>query len=145
MLPTYSFGVMIVALTIGSSMYSMSLGSGMLVGLSSQMRIGRRCVLIAVDDGGRGRDQVEQEFAFEAFLDDLIVQQAEEAAAEAKAQGGRGFRLEGEGGVVELELFQGVAQIGVFGAVDRIEAAVDHLVDFLVAGQRLRRRVGRPG
>jgi hypothetical protein len=39
-----------------------------------------------VDDRGGGRDQVEVELAAEALLDDLQVQQAEEAAAEAEAQ-----------------------------------------------------------
>ena len=40
----------------------------------------------AVFDAGRGGDQGEVELALEALLDDLHVQQAEEAAAEAEAE-----------------------------------------------------------
>src|SRR5262249_9192222 len=46
----------------------------------------------AVVDAGRGRDQVEIELALEALLDDLHVEEAQEAAAEAEAQGRRVLR-----------------------------------------------------
>ena len=46
-----------------------------------------------VDDRGGRSDEVHLEFAFEAFLNDLHVQEAEEAAAEAEAEGLRGFRF----------------------------------------------------
>jgi hypothetical protein len=39
------------------------------------------------------------------------VQQAEEAAAEAEAERGAGFHLEGEAGVVEAQLADGFAQL----------------------------------
>ena len=39
-----------------------------------------------VDDARRGRDEVEVVLALEALLDDLHVEQAEEAAAEAEAE-----------------------------------------------------------
>ena len=58
-----------------------------------------------VDVGHRG-DDVEVELAVEALLDDLHVQQAEEADAEAEAQGRGGLRLVRQGGVVELELIE---------------------------------------
>ena len=76
----------------------------------------------AVDDVGRGGDQVEAELALEALADDLEVQQAEEAAAEAEAERDGGLRLVDQRGVVELQLVERVAQVGVVGAVDRIEA-----------------------
>jgi hypothetical protein len=41
--------------------------------------------LDAVDDAGRGGDQVEVVFAGEALLDDFKMQQAKEAAAKAEA------------------------------------------------------------
>ena len=72
------------------------------------------------------------------------MEHAQKAAAEAEAQGGGGLGLEGEGGVVELELLQGVPQVGVFGAVLGIYAAVDHRLGGPVAGQRGRRRDLRP-
>ena len=50
----------------------------------------------AVAHGRRGRDEVEVVLALEPLLDDLHVEQAEEAAAEAEAERGRGLRLEGE-------------------------------------------------
>ena len=61
-----------------------------------------------VDHGGGGGDDVQVELALQALADDLQVQQAQVAAAEAEAQGHGGLRLVGQGGVVELELVQGV-------------------------------------
>ena len=65
------------------------------------------------------------------------MQQAQKAAAEAKAQSHRGFRLEGEGGVVELQFFQGVPQVRIVGAVRRIDAAEHHRLHRPVSSQRL--------
>ena len=48
----------------------------------------------AVGDVRRGLHQVHVLFAFEPLLDDLHVQQAEEAAAEAEAERIGGLRLE---------------------------------------------------
>ena len=90
-----------------------------------------------VDDGGQGRDEVEVELALQPLLDDLHVQHAEEAAAEAEAEGDGALRLVGERSVVELELVKGVAQVGIFGAVLRVDAAVDHGPGGGVAGQGL--------
>src|SRR5438552_10223773 len=53
---------------------------------------------------GGGDDQREVELALEALLDDLEVEHAEEAAAEAVAERERGLGLEVEGGIVEAEL-----------------------------------------
>ncbi len=91
-----------------------------------------------VADAGRGGDEVEVEFALEALLDDLHVEQAEEAAAEAEAEGDGGFRLEEEGGVVELELFERVAEQGVLVRVDGVDAGEDHGLDFFKAGEGVR-------
>ena len=79
-----------------------------------------------VDHRGRGGDEVEVELALEALADDLEVEEAEEAAAEAEAEGGGGLHLGGEGGVVELELLDGVAEVLEVGGVDGEEAAEDH-------------------
>ena len=65
------------------------------------------------------------------------MQHPQKAAAEAEAQGHGGFRLEGQGGVVELELLQGVPQVGILAAVLGVNAAVDHGLGGPVAGQRL--------
>ena len=60
-----------------------------------------------IDDRRRGRDQVEVELALQPLLDDLQMQQPEEAAAEAEAERGRGLRLVMEAGVVERAAWPG--------------------------------------
>ena len=98
-----------------------------------------------VYDRGQGGDEVEVELALEPLLRDLHVQHTQEAAAEAEAEGDGALRLEGEGGVVELELFEGLAQVGVLAAVLGVYAAVDHGPRGAVAGQGLGRGAGGLG
>ena len=88
-----------------------------------------------IDDVGQGGDQVQVELPLQPLLDDLHVEHPQEAAPEAEAQGGGGLGLEGQGGVVELELLQGVPQVGELGAVLGVDAAVDHAPGGAVAGQ----------
>ena len=90
-----------------------------------------------VDDGGQGGHQIQVEFPLQTLLDDLHMKHTQKSAAETKAQRHGGFRFKGEGGVVELELFQGVPQVGILGAVLGIHAAVDHGLDRTVTGQGL--------
>ena len=90
-------------------------------------------------------DEVEVELALQTLGDDLHVEQTKEAAAEAEAQRGTGFQLKGQGGVVELQLFQRVLQIGVPCAVGGVDAAEDHGLDLTVAGQSLGGGVIRQG
>ena len=63
------------------------------------------------------------------------MKKAEETAAEAKAESDGGLRLEGEGRVVEAELFEGVAEHGVLVRVDGVEAGEDHALDVFEAGE----------
>ncbi len=81
--------------------------------------------------------------ALEAFLHDIHVQEAEEAATEAEAERDGGLRLEDERRVVELELLERVLEVVVVRALDGIEAAVDHRIHAAVARQRLRRALFR--
>ena len=90
-----------------------------------------------IDDAGQGGHQVQVELPLQPLLDDLHMQHPQKAAPEAEAQGHGAFRLEGQGGVVELKLFQGVPQVGVLAAVLGVNAAVDHGLGGPVAGQRL--------
>ena len=90
-----------------------------------------------VDHRGGGRDQVEVELAAQALLDDFQVQQAQESAAEAEAQGGRAFHLVGEAAVVQAQLADRGAQVLEVGGVDREQAAEDDGLDVLEAGQGL--------
>ena len=86
--------------------------------------------------GGRG-DQLQVELALEALLHDLHVQQAEEAAAEAEAEGGRRLRLKGEAGVVEVQLLERLAQRWVVLSAEWVEAGEDEWQRDLVARKRL--------
>lgn len=54
------------------------------------------------DAGGRG-DDIQVELPLETLGDDLHVEQAQEAAAEAKAQRGTGLKFKGQGSVVQLQ------------------------------------------
>ena len=90
-----------------------------------------------VAHAGRGGDEVEVVLALQPLLNDLKVQQAEEAAAEAEAERDRRLRLEGEAGVVEAKFFERVAQHGVLVRVDGVEAGEDHALDVFKTRQRL--------
>ena len=94
---------------------------------------------------GGGSDQVEIELPLQPLGDDLHMEQAQETAPEAEAQGGTGLLLVGQGGVVELEFFQSVLQVGVLGAVGGVDAAEDHGFYLAVAGQGLGGGVRRQG
>ncbi len=91
------------------------------------------------------RDDVDVEFAVEAFLHDFHVQKPEEPSAEAKAQCFGGFRFPADGGIVEAEFFEGLAQILVVFRVDGVDAGIDHRQDVLVARERLCCGVSRIG
>src|SRR3954453_19204199 len=91
----------------------------------------------SIDDARRGGDQVEIVFAGQPLLDDLEVEQAEEAAAEAEAQSGARLHLEAEAGIVEAELRYAFAQFLEIGGVDREQAAEDDRLDLLEPRQRL--------
>ena len=89
--------------------------------------------LHAVGDVRRGHEQVEVELALEPLAHDLHVQQAEEAAAETEAERLRRLGLVEERRVVQLQLLERVAQLGVVVGVGREEAGEDHRLDVLVA------------
>ena len=89
---------------------------------------------------GRGDQQLQPVLAFQAFLDDLHVEQPKEPTAKPGAERNAGFRLEGERGVVELQLLQRLPQEGVVVRLRRVEPGEDHRFRLLVAGERFRRR-----
>ena len=141
--PTYSVGVRIGDVDVGLLDAAISFGVGIADGLST---ISMRAVdqLEPVLDVGRGRDEREVVLALEALAHDLHVQQAEEAAAEAEAERARRLGLVGERRVVEPQLLERLAQVGVLVAVDRVETAEHHRLRVAVAGERLGRvRDGR--
>ena len=92
----------------------------------------------AVAHAGRGGDQVDAELALQALLHDLHVQQAQKAAAETEAQRDGVFRLVEEGGVVQLQFAEGVAQHFVIAGLHGIKSGEDHRLDGFEARQRRR-------
>src|SRR3990172_9437021 len=98
-----------------------------------------------VADRRGGGDQGQPELALEPLLDDLHVEQPQEAASEAEAQRDRGLRLEAEGGVVEPELLQRIPQRLVLGVLQRVESREDHRLGLPEPGERGGRRVRRLG
>ena len=80
---------------------------------------------------------VHVELPVKPLLHDLQMEQAEETAAEAEAQGQGGLGLEDEGRIVELELLQRRAQILVFVGLHRIDSREEHWLDLLEAGNGL--------
>ena len=91
----------------------------------------------AIDHRGRGRDQVQVEFAGQPFLDDLQVQQSQEAAAEAEPQRRRCLRVVVEARVVQPQPSQAFPQLLEIVGIDGIQAAPHHRHRRLEPGQRL--------
>jgi len=89
-----------------------------------------------IDHRGSGGNQVLVEFPLQALLHDFHVQEPEEATAEAEPQGLGDFRFKLQGGVVELELFQGFPQGVVLVGFHRIESGENLGFDFFETGQR---------
>ena len=84
--------------------------------------------------------ELEVELAMQALLDDLHVKKAQEAAAEAEAQGRRGLGLVMEARVVQPQLGEAVAQLLEVRRIEREEAAEDDGHARLEAGQGRRTR-----
>ncbi len=72
-----------------------------------------------IDHRRCGGNQVHVELALQPLLHDLHVQQAEETATETEAQGLRHFRLILQRSVIQLELFQRIAQRFILVGLDR--------------------------
>src|SRR6185295_14265993 len=83
------------------------------------------------------RDEVARVLALEPLLDDLHVQQAEEAAAEPEAERHRAFGLEREARVVQMQLVERLAQQRIVLAAERVDAGEHEALGLLVPGERL--------
>ena len=90
-----------------------------------------------IDNRRGGGDEVEVVLPFQPLLDDLHVQQAEEAAPEAEAKRDGGLGFEPEGGVVELQLLERLAEVVVVRRIDGEDAAEHVGLHILEADQRL--------
>ena len=102
-------------------------------------------VVYHVGDVGHGRYHVHVEFAVEPFLHNLHVEQSQEPATEAETQGGRRLVLEGERGIVQLQLLQAGAQVFVVLGFDGINASEDHRLNLLESFYGLGRGVADAG
>ena len=78
----------------------------------------------------------EVELAVESLAHDLHVQEPQEPAAKAEAQRFGGLGLVGDGGVVELQFVERVAQVRQVVAVDGVDPAEDHRLGVEVALER---------
>ena len=94
-----------------------------------------------VGDVRGGLDQREVALALEPLLDDLHVEHAQEAAAEAEPERVGRLRLEREARVVERQLLQGRAEVVELVVGRREQAAEDDRHRLLVARQG---DLGRP-
>ncbi len=78
-----------------------------------------------------GGDDIHIELTVQTLLHNLHVEQAQESATEAEAQGHRTLRREGQGSIVELQLFERSTQVLVIAWVDRINTCEDHWLHLL--------------
>ena len=88
-----------------------------------------------VNHAGGGGDEVLVKLALQALLHDFHVQQAQKAAAKAKAQRLRDFGLEVQRSIVELQFFQRIAQLVVLARFGGVQAGKHLGFDFFKAGQ----------
>ena len=110
------------------------IGGRQIGGILNQPHLAVDAFDLVLDRGGR-EDKFEAVLAFQSFLDDLHVQQAEESHAIAKAERGRGFRLVLDRTVGQSELVECVGELLVVGRVGRVETGEDHRLGFPVTGQ----------
>ena len=106
----YSAGRMKLTRTIGWRNSSISPASGTFLRRVDLERLAGRGDDL-VGDVRRRLHQVDVGLLLEPLLHDLHVQQAQEAAAKAEAQGVARLRLEVEAGVVDRQLVERVAQL----------------------------------
>ena len=88
-----------------------------------------------VDYRRRGHNQVNVKLPLQTLLDDIHVKQAQESAAETKAQGLGGFRFKLETGIIELQFFQGFTEVIVLVGFNGIETGKNHGIHLLIASQ----------
>ncbi len=98
-----------------------------------------------VFDAGSCGDQIQVILALQPLLDDVHMQQAQESAAEPQVQGHGGFGLVDERGIVQVQLFQRVAQRAIVLAIHGIKAGKDHRLGRAIARQRLARWLSLAG
>ncbi len=94
---------------------------------------------------GGSENHVQVVFSLEPLLDDLHVEKAQEPGPEAEPQRLGSLRLESEGGIVELQFIQCLAQALVIIGFSRVDPGEDHRLGGAVTWQRGRSRAGAAG
>jgi hypothetical protein len=142
--PVYSALVMTWALMYGSSIFVDVHHLGQLAGVVhvQHLAVGARNDVAHVGHGG---DHRHVELALQPLLDDLHVQQAQEAAAETEAERGAALGRPGEAGIVQLQLLHGIAQLLVLVGIHREDAGPHHGFHILEAVDGLGCRGGPCG
>ena len=110
-------------------------GVGHLLGRVERDHLAALQVDVVLHRGSRGQ-KVKPELALQALLDDLHVQKAQKAHAEAETEGMGGLGFPHEGRVVQGQLLQGLLQGLVLVAVDGEQAREHHGLRLAIAGQR---------
>ena len=86
-----------------------------------------------IRDVGHSRDDVHIELAVQPLLHNFHVEQAEEAATEAEAEGHRRLGRKRQRGIVQLQFLERGTQVLVLRRVDRIDTGKDHRLHLLEA------------
>ncbi len=140
----YCVGVMIDSLKNGSSMLAIFCASGRSAGLSTTCSAAVGAGEAVLDARRRG-DERQAELALEPLLDDLHVQQTEEAAAESEPERAGRLGRVGDRRVVQLELLERLAEVLEVVAVDREQPGEHHRFRLAIPVERHGGTVGRRG
>ena len=89
---------------------------------------------VIVHTGARG-DELKSKLSLEPLLDNLHMQQTQEANTETKAKRHGSLRLPDKRGIVNVQFLERVAKILVIFVVDREDAGVDHRFGLAVTRQ----------
>ena len=92
------------------------------------MYLGHHAMLVinVITYVGHGGNDIHVELTVQALLHNFHVQQPQEAATEAEAQGYRRLGLEGEGSIVQLQFLQAGTQVFVVLGRDGIDTGKHH-------------------
>ena len=88
-----------------------------------------------IDHRRRSGDQIQVVLALQAFLDDLHMEHAQKAASKPESQGGGCLGLEMQRRIIQTQFLQGIAQVLVIVAADRIKTREHPRLDLFESGQ----------
>jgi len=83
--------------------------------------------------------------ALDTLLDDLHMEQTEEAAAETEIERFGSFGFVDQSCIIQLQFFKRILEIAIILPFGGIDTGIDHGFCLTVAGKRLIRRTGCEG